>query len=69
MPYLQLDMPFSYSVADKRQVARRLGVIDAQQMKGRRLDDLNVGFTQHAGDEMYHPLPGGLSDDRRADET
>lgn len=31
---------------------------------------LNVEFTQHAGDEMYHPqLLGGLSEDWKEDET
>jgi hypothetical protein len=31
-------------------------------------DNLNVEFTQHAGDEMFHPLYGGLSDDWNAGE-
>jgi len=26
-------------------------------------DCVNVAFTQHAGDEMYHPMFGGLSED------
>jgi hypothetical protein len=30
---------------------------------------LNVEFTQHAGDEMYHPLMGGLSEDWKPDEA
>lgn len=30
---------------------------------GLRVDQVNVEFTQHAGDEMYHPLFGGLSED------
>ena len=29
---------------------------------GLRIDQINVEFTQHGGDEMYHPLRGGLSD-------
>ena len=32
-------------------------------------DNLNLEFTQHAGDEMYHPLLGGLSDDWRPGEA
>jgi hypothetical protein len=28
-----------------------------------------VEFTQHSGDEMYHPLRGGLSLDWRPDEV
>lgn len=27
------------------------------------VNELNVEFTQHAGDEMYHPTLGGLADD------
>lgn len=34
-----------------------------------RIDQVNVEFTQHSGDEMYHPLLGGLSDDWSASET
>lgn len=33
-----------------------------------RDDNLNVEFTQHSGDEMFHPLLGGLSDDWQLDE-
>jgi hypothetical protein len=36
---------------------------------GFRDDNLNLEFTQHAGDEMYHPLLGGLSDDWRPGEA
>lgn len=36
---------------------------------GLRVDQINVEFTQHAGDEMYHPLLGGLSDDWAEGET
>jgi phenylpyruvate tautomerase PptA (4-oxalocrotonate tautomerase family) len=34
-----------------------------------RIDQVNVEFTQHSGDEMYHPLLGGLSDDWQASEA
>ena len=30
---------------------------------------LNVEFTQHSGDEMYHAMLGGLSDDWKEDEV
>lgn len=123
MPYLQLDIPRSYSVDVKRDLARRLGEIYSTIMKtkvtrisiavreldeggvwrcteeepyaaallmcdirrGRpaeersalakalieacmeklelKLNEINVEFTQHAGDEMYHPMLGGLSED------
>ena len=36
---------------------------------GFRIDQVNVEFTQHSGDEMYHPMLGGLIDDWRPDET
>jgi len=36
---------------------------------GLRLEQINVEFTQHAGDEMYHPMRGGLSDDWRPGEV
>ena len=36
---------------------------------GLRIDQINVEFTQHAGDEMYHAMLGGLSDDWNENET
>ena len=36
---------------------------------GIRIEQINVEFTQHTGDEMYHPMRGGLSADWRADEV
>ncbi len=38
------------------------------EILGLRKDQLNVEFTQHSGDEMYHPMLGGLSRDWAADE-
>jgi phenylpyruvate tautomerase PptA (4-oxalocrotonate tautomerase family) len=38
------------------------------EVLGLRIDQINVEFTQHTGDEMYHPLRGGLSLDWRPDE-
>jgi hypothetical protein len=34
-----------------------------------RAEQLNVEFTQHAGDEMYHPMLGGLSVDWSSGEA
>jgi phenylpyruvate tautomerase PptA (4-oxalocrotonate tautomerase family) len=34
-----------------------------------RIEQINVEFTQHTGDEMYHPMRGGLSADWRPDEV
>lgn len=36
---------------------------------GLREERLNVEFTQHDGDEMYHPTLGGFSPDWTPDET
>lgn len=36
---------------------------------GLREDRLNVEFTQHTGDEMYHPTLGGYSPDWTPDEA
>ncbi|NIG55526.1 tautomerase [Chitinophaga sp. Cy-1792] len=38
------------------------------EMLNLQADSLNIEFTQHSGDEMYHPLMGGFSDDWREDE-
>ncbi|MBT2334719.1 tautomerase [Variovorax paradoxus] len=38
------------------------------EVLGLREDRLNVEFTQHAGDEMYHPTLGGYSPEWSADE-
>jgi phenylpyruvate tautomerase PptA (4-oxalocrotonate tautomerase family) len=39
------------------------------QILGLAPDRINLEFTQHAGDEMYHPMLGGLSDDWTAAEA
>ena len=36
---------------------------------GLRINQINVEFTQHSGDEMYHPLRGGLSLEWQPDEV
>lgn len=38
------------------------------EILGLREDRLNVEFTQHSGDEMYHPALGGYSPEWTADE-
>jgi len=38
------------------------------EVLGLREDRLNVEFTQHSGDEMYHPTLGGYSPDWTPDE-
>ena len=129
MPYLQIDVPNRYPLAQKQRLAKRLGEIYAETMRasfrrisvavreladggmwrctegepyqaallmcdirrgrpaeqrarlaqalidacveilGLRMEQINVEFTQHAGDEMFHPLLGGLSDDWAAGEA
>lgn len=39
------------------------------EILGLREDRLNVEFTQHSGDEMYHPTLGGFSPDWSEDEA
>jgi phenylpyruvate tautomerase PptA (4-oxalocrotonate tautomerase family) len=39
------------------------------EILGVREDRLNVEFTQHTGDEMYHPTLGGYSPDWTPDEA
>ncbi|WP_158799767.1 tautomerase [Pedobacter sp. L105] len=38
------------------------------EILGLATNELNVEFTQHAGNEMYHPLMGGLSEDWSPEE-
>ena len=77
MPYLQLDVNGHYSVAEKELLAAKMSETYAKMMSvdirrisvgireleilGLREDRLNVEFTQHSGDEMYHPALGGYS--------
>jgi phenylpyruvate tautomerase PptA (4-oxalocrotonate tautomerase family) len=128
MPYLQLDVPYEYTPAQKKAAAKRIGQIYSDVMKvntniitvtirqvgnggvwrctedepneaaimmldirrgrpleqraelarqlieacvellGLKTDRLNVEFTQHSGDEMYHPLLGGFNKDWIEDE-
>lgn len=39
-----------------------------KEILGLHDDQINLEFTQHDGDEMYHTLYGGLSDDWKAGE-
>ena len=39
------------------------------EILGLHEDRLNVEFTQHSGDEMYHPALGGYSPEWRPDEA
>ncbi len=64
---LMCDIRRGRSPEQRAELARLL--IDAcTEIVGLRNDNLNVEFTQHAGDEMYHTLYGGLSDDWNPDQ-
>jgi phenylpyruvate tautomerase PptA (4-oxalocrotonate tautomerase family) len=59
---LMCDIRRGRPAALRAELARKL--IDAcVEIVGLREDNLNLEFTQHDGDEMYHTLYGGLSDD------
>lgn len=47
--------------ADLRMEVAKALCQDCIDLLGLREDRLNVEFTQHAGDEMYHPTLGGYS--------
>jgi phenylpyruvate tautomerase PptA (4-oxalocrotonate tautomerase family) len=64
---LMCDIRRGRSALQRAELARKL--IDAcKEIVGLKDDNLNLEFTLHAGDEMYHTLYGGLSDDWNADE-
>ena len=52
----------------RMELARRL-IADCVEVLGLREDRLNLEFTQHAGDEMYHPTLGGYSPEWSEDEA
>lgn len=52
----------------RMEVAKAL-CADCIDVLGLREDRLNVEFTQHMGDEMYHPTLGGFSPDWSANEV
>ncbi len=57
---LMLDIRRGRSAEHRMEVARAL-CQDCIELLGLSSDRLNVEFTQHAGDEMYHPALGGYS--------
>jgi phenylpyruvate tautomerase PptA (4-oxalocrotonate tautomerase family) len=64
---LMLDVRHGRSAELRMEVAKAL-CAHCVCILGLREDRLNVEFTQHAGDEMYHPALGGYSPDWKADE-
>jgi len=57
---LMLDIRQGRSAELRMEVAKQL-IADCVEILGLREDRLNVEFTQHSGDEMYHPTLGGYS--------
>jgi phenylpyruvate tautomerase PptA (4-oxalocrotonate tautomerase family) len=65
---LMCDIRKGRSAEQRAELAKAL--IDAcTGILGLRIEQINVEFTQHTGDEMYHPMRGGLSADWRPDEV
>ncbi len=54
--------------AEQRAKLARMLIDACEEIVGLKDDNLNVEFTLHAGDEMYHTLYGGLSDDWNPNE-
>jgi len=64
---LMCDIRRGRSAEQRAELARQL-VEACMEIVGLREANLNLVFTQHAGDEMYHTLYGGLSHDWRPGE-
>lgn len=65
---LMLDIRWGRPADLRMDVARAL-CRHCVEILGLREDRLNVEFTQHAGDEMYHPTLGGYSPEWKPGEV
>lgn len=65
---LMCDIRRGRSAELRLEVAKAL-CRDCIDILGLREDRLNVEFTQHSGDEMYHPTLGGYSPEWSEDEA
>ena len=65
---LMCDIRRGRSAEQREDIARRL-IQDCVDVLGLREDRLNVEFTQHAGDEMFHPALGGFSPEWTQEEA
>ena len=65
---LMCDIRRGRSAELRLEVAKAL-CRDCIEILGLREDRLNVEFTQHSGDEMYHPTLGGYSPEWSQDEA
>lgn len=64
---LMCDIRRGRSAEQRLEVAKAL-CNDCIEILGLQEDRLNVEFSQHRGDEMYHPTLGGWSPEWRADD-
>jgi phenylpyruvate tautomerase PptA (4-oxalocrotonate tautomerase family) len=64
---MMLDIRKGRSAELRMEVAKAL-CAHCVEILGLSADRLNVEFTQHSGDEMYHPALGGYSPDWSPDE-
>lgn len=65
---LMLDIRRGRSPELRMELAKALCAL-AVEILGLREDRINVEFTQHAGDEMYHPTLGGYSPEWQAGQA
>jgi phenylpyruvate tautomerase PptA (4-oxalocrotonate tautomerase family) len=65
---LMCDIRKGRSPELRMKVAKAL-CADCIEILGLREDRLNVEFTQHSGDEMYHPTLGGFSPEWSGNEV
>ncbi len=65
---LMLDIRRGRGAEQRMDVARAL-CQDCIDLLGLSAERLNVEFTQHAGDEMYHPALGGYSPEWSSNEA
>ena len=65
---LMCDIREGRPAAQRERLAGKL-VEACKAIVGLSDDTINVEFTQHKGDEMYHTLYGGLSDDWKPGEA
>ncbi len=63
---LMCDIRQGRTPEHRAELARRL-IGACIEILGLREDNLNLEFTQHPGDEMYHTMYGGFSDDWQPD--
>ncbi|CAM2159142.1 Tautomerase (plasmid) [Pararobbsia alpina] len=64
---MMLDIRRGRPIEQRAELARQL-IAACIEVLGLKENRLNVEFTQHTGDEMYHPILGGFNKDWIADE-